>query len=285
MKESVFQITFADLCLEFSADFPMAVPGEFKAFLTEGGSPTDRYRVERIYKPLTSEGRVLFFRDYLTAYGEEEGTLLVFSNMSLNETAPGCRLRHNGEHSLYVTEELAASLTKGSRLGGVLNGEEMLLWHRALLLHSSLVCHEGKGILFSGPCGIGKSTQADLWNRVFGDKIINGDRAVVRLTDNGFYAGGSPWCGSSGIYSRDFVPVEAIVLLRQGPENVIELSAPKIAFQEIYSQCIVHGWDRCFVDRVCDLIQELLRQVPVYCLSCLPDPSAAILTKNTVFRR
>ena len=164
-----------------------------------------------------------------------------------------------------------------------MNGEELLLRHDALVLHSSLVSHKGKGVLFSGPSGIGKSTQAELWNQAFGAETLNGDRAVIRRTENGFRAGGSPWCGSSGIYRRDYIPVEAIVLLRQGKENRILLAEPKVAFREIYSQCIVHDWDREFVDRLCDLIQDLMGQVPVYILSCVLEESAAILAEKTIF--
>lgn len=65
-----------------------------------------------------------------------------------------------------------------------------------LVLHSSyIVTRQEQGILFSGPSGIGKSTQAALWQRYAGAEIVNGDRALVR-PDTGtvsgvFYAGTS----------------------------------------------------------------------------------------------
>lgn len=285
MKRKEFQISFADLCVGFSSEFPIAVPDEFRPFLTEGGMLTDHYRLEKISQPLHSDGRLLYSHMGVTDYEEPEGNLIVYNRQSSTDLAPGIRLRQNGEHTFYITEELEETLRKGSRLGGVVNGEGLLLRHDGLLLHSSLVCHKGRGVLFSGPCGIGKSTQADLWNRTFGDKIINGDRAVVRLMADGFYAGGSPWCGSSGIYCPDYIPIEAIILLRQGPENRMVPAIPKIAFRELYSQCIVHGWDRCFVDRVCGLLQALMDRIPVYCLTCVPEASAALLAENIVFRR
>ena len=47
-----------------------------------------------------------------------------------------------------------------------------------LVLHSSyIVTRQEQGILFSGPSGIGKSTQAALWQRYAGAEIVNGDRA------------------------------------------------------------------------------------------------------------
>ena len=53
------------------------------------------------------------------------------------------------------------------------------------------------GILFSGPSGIGKSTQAALWQRYAGAEIVNGDRALVR-PDTGTVSGVF-YAGTSGI--------------------------------------------------------------------------------------
>lgn len=285
MNACQFRIGFSDLIIDFQSEFPMAVPKELEPFLCEGGCPTDHYDLCILRDPIVPEGQQLYCKNGITAYAEEEGTLLLYGDENRGMVAFASRLRHSGRHTIYVTQEAAQHMAFGSRLGGIMNGEELLLRHDALVLHSSLVSYKGRGILFSGPSGMGKSTQADLWKQTFGAEILNGDRAVIRLTENGFRAGGSPWCGSSGIYSRESVPVDAIVLLRQAKENRIIPADPKIAFREIYCQCIVHDWDRTFVDRLCDLIQGLVRQVPVYILSCLPEPSAPILTEKIVFRR
>lgn len=50
-----------------------------------------------------------------------------------------------------------------------------------LVLHSAyIVTRQGEGILFSGPSGIGKSTQAALWQHYGAAQTVNGDRALVR---------------------------------------------------------------------------------------------------------
>ena len=47
-----------------------------------------------------------------------------------------------------------------------------------LVLHSAyIVTRQGEGILFSGPSGIGKSTQAALWQRYGAAQTVNGDGA------------------------------------------------------------------------------------------------------------
>ena len=283
MRTSEFRIRFADLCLQFRSDIPIRIPDEFVPFLTEGGRTDGCYTVEQISSPVESQGKQLYSSASLEAYEEDTGSLEIFRSMSHGPLYPACRLRTSGEHSIYVTPELREQMIKGFRIGGILDAEELLLWHDALMLHSSLVCYQGRAILFSGPSGIGKSTQADLWRQTFGAEVINGDRAVIRATSEGFYAGGSPWCGSSGIYRPDFIPIQGIVLLRQGTENVMLPAAPKIAFQELYSQCVIHAWDKSYVRRACDLLLELLRQIPVWSLSCVPQASAAVLAERIAF--
>ena len=285
MEREYFRIGFADLIIDFHSEFPMAVPMELEPFLCEGGCPTDSYEICIFREPLVAQGERLYTRSGLSVYREPQGTFMLYGNEDSGDIVFGCRMRHSGQHTIYVQENAGKHMAFGSRLGGIMNGEELLLRHNAIVLHSSLVSYGGKGILFSGPSGIGKSTQAELWRKNLGAEILNGDRAVIRLTQEGFRAGGSPWCGSSGIYRQEYIPVNAIVLLRQGKENRILPAEPKVAFREIYSQCIVHDWDKLFVDRICDLVQELVRQIPIYILSCVPEASAAILTEQTVFQR
>ncbi len=279
MEQRRFRISYGGLCIDFLAPFPMAVPDDLIAFCTEDGEPTDRYRLHILTEPLQPKGELLCARQDLSAYREDTGSLLIFHCYG----QIGCLIRPNGEHSLYIPREAVDVLQTGCRIGGFINGEEVLLRHRGILLHSSVVSHGGQAVLFSGPCGIGKSTQADLWHRTFGDRIINGDRGLIRHMGEEFYVGGSPWCGSSEIRRKDFIPIRAIVLLRQGTENVMTPADPRVAFREIYSQCLVHSWDRAFVDGVCELIGELITRISVYTLSCLPEASAAELAKTVIF--
>lgn len=285
VEANTFQIEFADLIIDFRSEFSLQVPQELLPFLRQDGCPADTYELKILQQPLVSQGQRIYNRKGITAYREGDGTLLLYGDETDGQVIFGTRIRRSGHHTIYVRQDATQHMAFGSRLGGIMNGEELLLRHYAMVLHSSLVSYKGRGILFSGPSGVGKSTQAALWEKNFGATVLNGDRAVIRQRDNGFIASGSPWCGSSGIYSRESVPVDAIVLLRQGKENQISLAEPKIAFREIYSQSIVHNWDIYFVDRICDLVEKLVSSVPVYILSCLPDPSAPIFTEKILFRR
>lgn len=48
-------------------------------------------------------------------------------------------------------------------------------------MHASLVEKDGEGVLFLGPSGMGKSTQARLWKSALDADFISGDRPGLRL--------------------------------------------------------------------------------------------------------
>ena len=95
-----------------------------------------------------------------------------------------------------------------------------------IYLHSSLIDHQGRGLMFLGPSGIGKTTQAELWNQYRDALIINGDVVFVQETADSFLGWGTPWHGSSPYCENASVPVYAMIVLKQSSENSIrELTA------------------------------------------------------------
>ncbi len=158
--------------------------------------------------------------------------------------------------------------------------ETLLLQHAGLLLHASLIKYGHSAIAFTGPSGIGKSTQAALWERILGAELINGDRAALRFTPSGWIAYGSPYAGTSGVYKNENAKLAAIVVLRQAEENRLRRLTGAESFSHIYAQFSVHRWDKTFVAKATDLCLQMLADVPVYLLECRPDEDAVWLTKE-----
>ena len=161
--------------------------------------------------------------------------------------------------------------------------EDILLRHSGLLLHSSFIRCQGKAVLFSAPCGTGKSTQAELWEKYEGADIINGDRSGLRRLDCGWAAFGLPYAGSSGIYRNENAPLAAVILLRQAEENRLRRMKAVEVFPDLYREITVHRWDRNFVSESTELLLQLLCEIPVYLLECRPDQEAVQLVRDEIF--
>lgn len=158
---------------------------------------------------------------------------------------------------------------------------QLMVFKNAFFVHASYIDVCGKGILFSAPCGTGKSTQAALWEKHRRAEIINGDKAGI-LVENGVYACGVPFCGTSGICKNKTLPLGAIVLLSQSAENSIKrltgLEALQGVLQNVYLDLIAPNEQQM----IFDLLIELLKTVPVYHLSCTPDENAVTALENAL---
>lgn len=160
--------------------------------------------------------------------------------------------------------------------------ERMLMEQETAILHASFVEYEEKGILFTGPSGIGKSTQAELWKQYEHSEVLNGDRTILKKKDGIWYAYGSPYAGSSKIYKNKCVPIRAIAVLGKAPvDRCIRLTLGQ-AFRAIYSQMTLNIWNNHFMECAMNMIQGLAMEVPVFQLECTPRESAVIALKQSL---
>lgn len=157
-----------------------------------------------------------------------------------------------------------------------------MIQHSSFILHSSYICHNGKAILFTAPSGTGKSTQADLWCRLRGAELLNGDRSGVMTTPEGVFVHGVPFNGSSGVSKNVTAPLAAIVYLSQAPTTTITRQTGLRAFRSIWEGCTVDLWDSALAAACTDLVLDVVRQVPVFHLACTPDESAVNAVEQAI---
>lgn len=152
-----------------------------------------------------------------------------------------------------------------------------------LLFHGSTVAVNGFAYLFTAPCGTGKSTHTRLWRDVFGDRaiMINDDKAFLKVTSSGVIAYGSPWSGKHGLDTNVSLPLKGICFLRRGKENRIWLGDSQKLWDEIAHQCLIPDDPEGKTNSLA-LIDGLLRFVPLWEMECTKDPSAAVLSYNTM---
>lgn len=166
----------------------------------------------------------------------------------------------------------------------IINIEQILNNFNAFILHSSFIKWKNKGILFSAPSGTGKSTQADLWEKYENAEIINGDKAGIRKMDGRWMAYGLPFAGTSGIYKNKKAEISHIIVLRQGKENKLTRLSPRDAFIKLYSETVVHTWDKEFQENIINMITDVVQNVQIYQYECLPDKSAVDFLKEQIIK-
>ncbi|MBR3906583.1 MAG: hypothetical protein IKJ61_00605 [Bacteroidaceae bacterium] len=156
--------------------------------------------------------------------------------------------------------------------------------HSTLLMHSSVVENEGKGYMFLGVSGQGKSTHSDLWvKHIPGSTLINDDNPVVRIADDGTpIVYGSPWSGKRPIYKNVHYPIGGFASIEQEKDNRIRKESIPVAFGIMLNSCSTLKFDKQIHLAVCQTVSKILEQIPVHTLQCRPDKEAAEVSSNVL---
>ena len=154
----------------------------------------------------------------------------------------------------------------------------------ALEMHSCVVANDGRGYLFLGKSGTGKSTHGALWLRhIPGTKLLNDDNPIMRLLPDGTVrVYGSPWSGKTPCYKAQDVPVGAIVSLKQAPYNKISRLPIVQAYVTLMESSSSFRPIRHLADGWHSTMEGICTAIPVYRLECLPDKAAALLCHSAV---
>lgn len=156
---------------------------------------------------------------------------------------------------------------------------------QAVAVHSSVIVKDGGAVMFLGESGTGKSTHTRLWREnIEGAKLLNDDSPIVRIVDGRAMVFGSPWSGKTHCYVDAGFPIKGVVRLSQAPHNRMRRLDTLGAFGALWPSCPpAFAPDDGLQGAVCDILSEVLSQVPVWHLECLPDGAAARLSYKTVF--
>lgn len=159
-----------------------------------------------------------------------------------------------------------------------------LLRYNGMMLHSSCVEKDGFAYLFSARSGTGKSTHTHLWLKNFeGARIINDDKPALILDEGKWYACGTPFSGKTDENIDVRIPVRAIVFLHRSETNSVKRIPMPQAIGLLIEQTL-HPADKGLAETMLDMVDKLLRDIPVFSLGCNMDDDAAIVAYNEIER-
>ncbi len=193
--------------------------------------------------------------------------------------------------SVSVTEEdIAAEARESADAGFSPNYLERLALYRqitralqsrnVLLFHGSALALEGQVILFTAPSGTGKTTHTRLWlKNIPGCHVLNGDKPLLKFTDDGVLVCGTPWQGKENYGCNEILPLGALCLLERSAENRIE----RIDFHAAFSTLITQTYhpDEGAMLRDMQLLGALAK-LPLYRLGCNMDDEAAFVSRRGI---
>lgn len=271
----------ADLTFEFISDDKLKYSENMSLFLEDIYENIDfKYSIKLGDLPVYYGFKKVFSNSVKEIYKKQEKYIYYYTESGKKEFFLSVLKNSSKNREIYVKKEFIDIYQNLSYLIEHIDIHSDFLSKDALILHSSYIIHEGNAILFTAPSGVGKSTQANLWERYKGAEIINGDRSIIKEKNGIVYAHGLPFSGSSQICKNKNAPIKAIVLLEQGSEDKIYDLKPSYTLKFLLSQVAVNRWDKSEILKVMELIENIIGKVPIIKLSCLPDEGAVDILDN-----
>ncbi|MBR1543213.1 MAG: hypothetical protein IJ628_11470 [Bacteroidaceae bacterium] len=184
----------------------------------------------------------------------------------------------------YYEERIQRWLTPNIPISSAIRAacEAGMTMRDGMPLHASLVEKDGYGVVFLGPSGMGKSTQAKLWVEHQGADFIIGDRPGLRRINGRWIGFGMPWDGKDGIRQQKQVPIRALISLEQAPENSIRRLTKQEAMIVLLNQVMMPMWDDAAMTLLTPLMGQLASEIPFYHLKNLPNREATVLTREVI---
>lgn len=160
---------------------------------------------------------------------------------------------------------------------------EQMPRYDTFVFHGSVIAVDGHGFLFTAKSGTGKSTHTALWREYLGDKaiMVNDDKPMLKMTDSGVIAYGTPYNGKHRLGCKMSVPLRAICILTRGEKNNIVLIDKSEAYAMLLQQ-VYRPQDPLQMAKTLKLVDKLAASVELYKLACNMDIEAAEVAFNAM---
>lgn len=152
----------------------------------------------------------------------------------------------------------------------------------AFAIHSASILYKDKAWLFSGPSGTGKSTHTAIWNRIYQTPYLNGDLNLLGFANDTPVVYGIPWCGTSGCYTTETIPLGGVTFLKQSPtDTILPLSTEDIMLRTM-QRLISPSWTDGLLLSNLSFVEKLCGKTSFFHLACTKEDSAATLIKQAI---
>jgi len=159
----------------------------------------------------------------------------------------------------------------------------LLAQGRGIEIHGCGVVHEGKGYLFAGQSGAGKSTIARLWMDEHDALVLSDDRVILRGDGGRFWIHGTPWHGEAPLASPGCAPLAAVLFLRQHDQNGITPLRPADAVARLVAASFPPFYDREALSFSLTFLQSVVARTPSVEFCFAPTKAAVAAVTSALF--
>jgi hypothetical protein len=138
------------------------------------------------------------------------------------------------------------------------------------LIHAASAIRNGRGLVFAGKSGAGKTTISRL--APVSARLLSDEISYLRMSSDRFLAWGTPFAGDLGVPGPNVsAPVAALYFLEHGARNRIERLCPADALRSLMKHILFFAEDPESIGAIFDTAAEFLEKTAVFRLAFTPD--------------
>jgi len=141
----------------------------------------------------------------------------------------------------------------------------------ALVHACGIVDSQGRGHLFLGQSGAGKSTMARLWQDQPGIEVLSDDRVILRKKEGSFWMYGTPWHGDARSASPGCAQLKGVYFLEKGRENELIPLKGADTVGRLFTCSFPLFYSSEAIEFILNFFGELVNTLPCYELKFRPD--------------
>ncbi len=138
----------------------------------------------------------------------------------------------------------------------------------------------GKGHLFLGNSGAGKSTMARLWKDCPGITILSDDHIVLRQKEGKFWMHGTPWHGDAEFSFPDCASLSSIFFLERGRENMLVPVKTSESSGRMFACSFPPFYSKEGIEFTLGFLEKTLSRIPAHELRFVPGAEVVRLLQN-----
>lgn len=160
------------------------------------------------------------------------------------------------------------------------------LSHRnGLILHASGTAISGKGYIFPGISGTGKSTIANLFITNGLTNWLGDDRVIVRKVNDKFFVYGTPWVGTNSdpsINTNFKVPLANMFFVTRGEDAILTKLAASYVIKKLIPTISIAWNNPNYSALSFNILEDLVKEIPAYEFCYKPGKKAFEVIANFI---
>jgi hypothetical protein len=137
-----------------------------------------------------------------------------------------------------------------------------------------VVLPDGRGWLFVGVSGAGKTTLSKMWLAEPGVRVLSDERIILRAENDGLWMYGTPWHGDGHIAAPGRARLDRVFFLRHGPRNALGAVPPTSVVTRLFVCGFAPFHDAPGLEFSLGFLADVARRVRCDELAFVPDRSA-----------